>query len=795
MKIYKMFAAMAFATATLMSSASSAAVSLKIVQGTSCAASTTTQAIAPGATGVFSVCALGDASEFICSATYPVISTNAAATGAGVQVTVRTLTAPFIEDYSSIALPATLTASATGFSNGVATSSAQTGASSAASQKIAELTTSVPAAAATGQTFTFGLAASREIATRNAAVTNCNDLDFSAVSNSPADAPFSITTPAGPPVVTLTASTSTLTDSAGQVSTITIAASNSNPLSVALTLPAASTRYSTDCTNPIAVTTSKTCTITATPNTTPFDGSASAAISLANGSGYTIGNPNNATIAINNDDLPTATLSPVTASVNDNGASQIVTVTLSAVTPTAFVVPITGPSASARVSGTCAGATSITVPAGSATGSCTIIGTANTVAGDGNITAVVTLGCTTTCTSVAPGTSTVTIVDDDVPVISAVCTPTSLVDAAANVATCTLSSDKTIGATALSVVLNPPTANTRYNLSSCSSPVSIPAGTAAGATVAACTITAVANTVVGDGNVTATLSVGAGSGYSVGGTAQNVVIRDDDLSTISVAVSPASVIENSGTALVYTFTATPVSTGAMTVLFSIPANAARYTIGGATGCAAGSVVLAANTASFTCTVTPVNTTTPPDGNVSVTATLSASAGNYVVAAAPANAATGTIVDDDVNVTVTPIGTTEGGSATFTVACTGPTGVSVTGLSFAVTPAQDAGAAPATPGMSGAVGTLTCGTPFVVTVPTFNDATIGNNRTLSFTLSGAAVASNQGSITLPAAAAVAAVQDNDQPVTVPTIGVFGLGLMSLMLAGLAGFQQRRRRTLK
>ena len=791
MKIYKVFGVMAFAIATLVTSASNAAVSLKIVQGTSCAVSTTTQAIAPGTTGVFSVCALGDANEFVCSATYPVISTNAAATAAGVQVTVRTLTAPFVEDYSSVALPATLTATATGFANGVVTSSAQTGVSSAASQKIAELTTSVPAATATGQTFTFGLAASREIATRNSSATNCNDLELSAVSNSPADAPFSITTPAGPPVVTLTASTLTLTDSATQVSTITIAASNSNPLTVALTLPAASSRYSTTCTNPISVTTSATCTITATANTTPFDGSATAGIALASGAGYTIGTANSASIVVNNDDLPTATLSPATANVNDNGSSQTVTVTLNAAAPAGgFSVPVTGPAANARIAGSCVGATSIIVAAGSTTGSCTIIGTANLVAGDGNFPATITLGCTSTCSNGAQTTSVVTVVDDDVPVISAVCTPTALVDAAGNVSNCTLSSDKTIGATALSVTITPPAVNAaRYTLTSCSSPVIIPANTAAGAPIAACTITAVANTTVGDGNVTASLSVVAGSGYSIGGATQNVVISDNDLATISVAVSPASVAENSGTPLVFTFTSTPVSMGPLTVLFSLPANATRYTIGGATGCAAGSVTLAANTPSFTCTVTPINTTFA-DGNVTATATISASTGSYLVAVSPGNAATGTITDDEVGVTVTPLGVTEGGSVTFTVACTGAAGVSVTGLNFAVTPAQDGGAAAATPGMSGAVGTLTCGTPFVVTVPTVNDTTIGNGRSLTFALSGTAVASNQGTVSLPPAAAVAIVADDDQPTVVPTMSALGLGLMSLMLFGFAAFQRRR-----
>ena len=315
---------------------------------------------------------------------------------------------------------------------------------------------------------------------------------------------------------------------------------------------------------------------------------------------------------------------------------------------------------------------------------------------------------------------------------------------------------------------------------------------AAGVAVAACTITAVANTVVGDGNVTASFSVATGTGYSVGGSTQNVAVNDNDLSTISVAVAPSTVTENSGTALVYTFTSSLPSATATTVNFTLPANA-RYTIANGTGiasgtCASGSVVLAAAATSFTCTVTPINTTVP-DGNVTVTATIMSSA-SYTVATTPGNSATGTITDDDITVTVTPVSVTEGGSVTFTIACTGPAGVSVTGLSFGVTPAQDAGAAAATPGMSGAVGplgTLTCGTPFVVTVPTFNDTIIGNARSLSLALTGTPVASNSGTVVLPTSAAVAAVLDNDVPLIVPTMSAAGL-----RSRGLIGWGRGRRR---
>jgi len=74
----------------------------------------------------------------------------------------------------------------------------------------------------------------------------------------------------------------------------------------------------------------------------------------------------------------------------------------------------------------------------------------------------------------------------------------------------------------------------------------------------------------------------------------------------------------------------------------------------------------------------------------------------------------------------------------------------------------------------------------IAVPTADDATIGNPRTITMalgTLPRGAAASGPQTVT-------ASVLDNDVPLTIPTMGVVGLGLMSLMLAGLVGFQRRR-----
>jgi hypothetical protein len=415
--------------------------------------------------------------------------------------------------------------------------------------------------------------------------------------------------------------------------------------------------------------TTASCNISAT-NTVPFDGPGTATVTVASGSGYNVAaGPNNtANGTITNNDLPTVTISPAAANVADNGASQTVTVTLSAAAPTGgFVVPLTALAANARYSGTCVGAASLTVLAGQTTASCTVIGTANTTAGDGSVVANVALNCTSTCTNGATATSAVTVIDDDVPVFNVTCVPTSVADSGAT-STCTFRN--TLATTGSLNVNFTPSANARYTITGCVSPLVVPAS-AANTAVGTCTVTGVANTVPGDGSVVATITPTAGTGYSPG-TAGSVTVTDDDV---------------------------------------------------------------------------------------------------------------------VNVTVTPLGTTEGGNAQFSVACTGPAGASVTGLTYTIgTVAPDAPIAGSLP-----VGTLTCGTPNVFLVPTVNDTTQGNARSVTFTLAGPGAVTGGGTPNLPANLVfTAAVADDDRPTVVPTMGAFGLGLLGLLVAGFGALVQRRRK---
>src|SRR5678815_1996622 len=106
---------------------------------------------------------------------------------------------------------------------------------------------------------------------------------------------------------------------------------------------------------------------------------------------------------------------------------------------------------------------------------------------------------------------------------------------------------------------------------------------------------------------TAILTVVAGTGYTVGdpSAATGTIVNDD--TDVSVAVAPSSTAEDGATNLVYTFTRTGVTTGALTANFTIGGTAdfnTDYTQTGAATFAppSGTVQFAAGSSTATVTV-------------------------------------------------------------------------------------------------------------------------------------------------------------------------------------------------
>lgn len=205
------------------------------------------------------------------------------------------------------------------------------------------------------------------------------------------------------------------------------------------------------------------------------------------------------------------------------------------------------------------------------------------------------------------------------------------------------------------------TVTTDYNVSGATSfdtgtltgTITIPASLAS----ASITITPVGDTTV-EANETVIVNVTGGSGYEVGtpGTVTGTINNDD--TDVSVAVAPASVLENAGTDLVYTFTRVGVTTGTLTVNFSVDASSTAtvtsdYTVPTSasvtfdSGTGTGTVTFAdgATTAQVLVTSVADNTVEPDETVILVVA----AGANYNASPTPA---TGTISNDDADVTVT-----------------------------------------------------------------------------------------------------------------------------------------------
>ncbi|MCP9934861.1 cadherin-like domain-containing protein [Cyanobium sp. Candia 9D4] len=206
---------------------------------------------------------------------------------------------------------------------------------------------------------------------------------------------------------------------------------------------------------------------------------------------------------------------------------------------------------------------------------------------------------------------------------------------------------------------------------------------------------------------------------SIGTATATATILNDDaaaLSVITLAVSPASVLENGATNLVYTFTRTGATTTPLTVNYAINGTAT-----GGTDYAAipASVTFAVGSATATVTVDPTgDTVLEPNETVSLTLQSNAA---YIVGTA--GAVIGTITnDDDASFSISDVSITEGNSGTTTAV-------------FTVT-LSNAVAGGASVNFATADGTATAGSDYLAASGTLNFAgTTGETQTISVTING------------------------------------------------------------
>lgn len=480
---------------------------------------------------------------------------------------------------------------------------------------------------------------------------------------------------ATPPSVSIAVAPATVTEDGATNLTYTVSRSVALASSTTVNLTASGTATSgSDYTGSVTSVVipggalSATVAVDPTADATP-EGDETVTLTVASGSGYSVGAPASATGTIQNDDVltPTVSIAVSPASVSEDGATDLTyTVTRSVASASALTVNLTASGTAASGTDYTGNVATVTIAANATTATLVIDPTvdANVEADE---TVILTVATGTGYTVGAPASATGTILNDDVPSASIAVAPASVSeDGATNLVYTVTLNQASLTATSVNFTVSG-TATSGTDFAAVSSPLVI----AAGATSGTITInpTADATTEVDE---TVVLTLSAGAGYTVGAPAAATgTILNDDSPSVSIAVSPASVSEDGAANLVYTVTLSQASLTATNVNFAF---SGTTTSGTDFAAVANPLVIAAGATSGTITINPTADATI-ELDETVVVTLTAGTG-YTVGAPPA--ATGTILNDDLpNLTINDVAVDEGDAGTttasFTVSLSAPAG--------------------------------------------------------------------------------------------------------------------------
>ncbi|MFM6724572.1 MAG: Calx-beta domain-containing protein, partial [Dolichospermum sp.] len=360
--------------------------------------------------------------------------------------------------------------------------------------------------------------------------------------------------------------------------------------------------------------------------------------------------------------LPSITLAVSPASVTEDGTANLIyTFTRTGATTNALTVnySIAGTADATDYTGATPGTgKTITFAAGSATATLTIDPTADTTI-EANETVALTQATGTGYTNGTTKPVTGTITNNDLPTITLAVAPASVTEDGTGNLVYTFSRT---GATTSALTVN-------YSIAGTADATDYTGATpgtgktitfAIGSSTATLTIDPTADTTI-EPNETVALTLATGTGYTIGTTtAVTGTITNDDLPSITLAVSPASVTEDGTGNLVYTFSRTGATTSALTVNYCIAGTAEATDYTGATPGTGKTITFAAGSATATLTIDPTADTTI-EANETVALTLATGTG-YTIGTT--TAVTGTITNDDlpsITLAVAPASVTEDGT--------------------------------------------------------------------------------------------------------------------------------------
>jgi Ca2+-binding RTX toxin-like protein len=417
------------------------------------------------------------------------------------------------------------------------------------------------------------------------------------------------------PTITLAVSPNTVSEDGATNLIYTFTRDNdlSNSLTINYTTSGTATNgtdYATIGTNATFAPNSATAIVTVNPTAdTTIEANETVALTLATGTGYTIGTATAVTGTIINDDTPTITLAVSPASVLEDGTPNLVyTFTRTGVTTNALTVNygITG-TASNGTDYASIGTTATFAP-NSATAIVTVNPTADTTI-EANETVALTLA---TGTGYAIGTSTAVtgnIINDDTPTITLAVAPASVLeDGTPNLVYTFTRTGSTTSALTVNYSITGTATATDYTGATPGTGKTITF--LASSTTATLTIDPTADTTI-EANETVALTLATGTGYTIGTTtAVTGTITNDDFPSISLGLNYSGISEDSPSNFIYTFTRNGSTTNALTVKYSIAGTATATDYTGATPGIGKTITFAANSATATLTLDPTADTTP-----------------------------------------------------------------------------------------------------------------------------------------------------------------------------------------